>query len=79
MKIHGIAHSDESEENLRLATLGRDVAHDGLELREDLGLAQGELRVLVVVVKGGNHVLDLRARGAGYVREARYGGQSRRG
>lgn len=60
MKIHGIAHSDGSEENLRLATLGRDVAHDGLELREDLRLPQRQLDVPLLIVKQRDHVLDLR-------------------
>ena len=48
--------------DVRLATIGRNVAHDGLELRKDLGLAEGELDVLVLIVKRGDHVLDLRVR-----------------
>ena len=54
----------EGRRDLRLAPIGRNVAHDGLQLGEDLGLAQGELDILLLVVKGGDHVFDLRRRRA---------------
>ena len=39
---------------------GRDGAHGGIELLEDLGLAEGQRRVLRLAVEGDDHVLDLR-------------------
>ena len=67
------------EDDVRLAAIGDNVVDYRLQLGEDLGLAEGKFSVLLVIVEDGDHVLDLRARGAGYVREARHGGQSCRG
>lgn len=60
MKVYGVARSMRSEDDLRLTTLRRDVAHDGLELREDLRLAQGQLDVPLLIVEQRDHILDLR-------------------
>ena len=57
------AREREEEENARLAAIGRNVAHDRLQFREYLGLAQGELNVLLLIVERSDHVLDLRAQG----------------
>ena len=45
--------------DVRLAAIGLDVAHDGLELCEDLSLTKRQFCVLFLIVESDDHVFDL--------------------